>query len=219
MKERKEDVKETILTDVCSYTLGTEVSVEYEEDKYEDGRYCPIIERNTVIPASHTERFYTVRDNQSKIRIAVYQGESRLVRNNLFLGEMNIDIPKGPKGKESVDVTYTYDINSLLEVEAKVISTGVSKKMIIKGVQNTMSDEEIEKRMEELAYLKIQPKEIEENKIVLLRAERMYEESLGDRRQKINLYLSKFEIALEKGDHNEIDNARDELIKILDDEE
>ena len=219
MKERKEDVKETILTDVCSYTLGTEVSVEYEEDKYEDGRYCPIIERNTVIPASHTERFYTVRDNQSKIRIAVYQGESRLVRNNLFLGEMNIDIPKGPKGKESVDVTYTYDINSLLEVEAKVISTGVSKKMIIKGVQNTMSDEEIEKRMEELAYLKIQPKEIEENKIVLLRAERMYEESLGDRRQKINLYLSKFEIALEKGDHNEIDNARDELVKILDDEE
>ena len=48
-------LKEVILTDVCSFTLGTEVVVEYDEGKYEDGRFCPIIERNTVIPASHTE--------------------------------------------------------------------------------------------------------------------------------------------------------------------
>ena len=218
MKERKEEVKETILTDVCSYTLGTEVVVEYDEDKYEDGRYLPIIERNTVIPVSHTERLYTAKENQTKIRVAVYQGESRLVRNNLYLGELNIDIPKGPKGKESVDVTYTYDINSLLEVEVKVISTGISKKMIIKGAENTMTDDEIAKRMEELAYLKIQPKELEENKIVLMRAERMYEESLGDRRQKINLFLQKFEQALSKGKHNDIEDARKELLEILDDE-
>ncbi len=116
MKERREEVKEVILTDVCSFTLGTEVVVEYEEGKFEDGRFCPIIERNTVIPASHTERLYTARDNQSKVRVRVLQGESRFARNNLFLGELEIDIPKGPKGRESVDVTYTYDINSLLEV-------------------------------------------------------------------------------------------------------
>ena len=56
MKERREEVKEVILTDVCSFTLGTEVVIEYEEGKFEDGRFCPIIERNTVIPASHTDR-------------------------------------------------------------------------------------------------------------------------------------------------------------------
>ena len=117
MKERREEVKEVILTDVCSFTLGTEVVVEYDEGKYEDGRFCPIIERNTVIPASHTERLYTARDNQSKVRVRVLQGESRFARNNLFLGELEIEIPKGPKGQEAVDVTYTYDINSLLEVE------------------------------------------------------------------------------------------------------
>ncbi|MBR1930754.1 MAG: molecular chaperone HscC, partial [Lachnospiraceae bacterium] len=159
MKERREEVKEVILTDVCSFTLGTEVVVEYEEGKFEDGRFCPIIERNTVIPASHTERLYTARDNQDKVRVRVLQGESRFARNNLYLGELEIEIPKGPKGKESVDVTYTYDINSLLEVEVRVVSTGVSQKMIIKGTDNQMTEEEIKQRMEELAYLKIQPRD------------------------------------------------------------
>lgn len=219
MKERREEVREVILTDVCSFTLGTEVVVEYEEGRFEDGRFCPIIERNTVIPASHTERLYTVRDNQSAVRVRVLQGESRFARNNLYLGELEIEVPKGPKGKESVDVTYTYDINSLLEVEVKVVSTGVSRKMIIKGQENQMTDEEIEKRMEELAYLKIQPRDQEENRLVLIRAERLYEESLGDRRKKLDHYITAFEAALKKGDHDEIRNAREDLNEILEEED
>lgn len=219
MKERREEVKEVILTDVCSFTLGTEVVVEYDEGKFEDGRFCPIIERNTVIPASHTERLYTARDNQDKVRVRVLQGESRFARNNLFLGELEIDVPKGPKGREAVDVTYTYDINSLLEVEVAVVSTGVSQKMIIKGQDNQMTDEEIKKRMEELAYLKIQPRDYEENRLVLLRAERMYEESLGDRRRKLDHYITAFEAALKKGDHNEIRETRETLNEILEEED
>ena len=219
MKERREEVKEVILTDVCSFTLGTEVVVEYEEGKFEDGRFCPIIERNTVIPASRTERLYTVRDNQTSVRVRVLQGESRFARNNLYLGELESEVPKGLKGQESVDVTYTYDINSLLEVEVKVVSTGISKKMIIKGDANQMTEEEIQKRMEELAYLKIQPRDYEENRLVLLRAERMYEESLGERRQKLDHYITKFEAALKKGDHDEIQDAREELNALISDED
>ena len=219
MKERREEVKEVILTDVCSFTLGTEVVVEYDEGKYEDGRFCPIIERNTVIPASRTERLYTVRDNQTSVRVRVLQGESRFARNNLYLGELEVNVPKNIKGKEAIEVTYTYDINSLLEVEVKVVSTGVSKKMIIKGADNQMTDEEIAKRMEELSYLKIQPRDHEENRLVLLRAERMYEESLGDRRQVIDRYLTDFEAALKRGDHDEIREAREALNEILEDDE
>ena len=219
MKERREEVKEVILTDVCSFTLGTEVVVEYEEGKFEDGRFCPIIERNTVIPASHTERLYTVKDNQEKIRVRVLQGESRFARNNLYLGELEVEIPKAPKGRESVDVTYTYDINSLLEVEVKVVSTGISRKLIIKGADNQMSEEEIKKRMEELAYLKIQPRDYEENRLALLRAERVYEESLGARRKNLDHYLTAFEAALNKGDHEEIRRTREELNDFLEEEE
>lgn len=219
MKERREEVREVILTDVCSFTLGTEVVVEYEEGKFEDGRFCPIIERNTVIPASHTERLYTVRDNQTTVRVRVLQGESRFARNNLFLGELEIEVPKGPRGQESVDVTYTYDINSLLEVEVTVVSTGLSKKMIIKGQDNQMTDEEISRRMEELAYLKIQPRDYEENRLTLLRAERMYEEALGDRRRKLDHYITAFEAALKRGDHDEIMETREELNEILEEED
>lgn len=219
MKERREEVKEVILTDVCSFTLGTEISVEYEENLFEHGRFCPIIERNTVIPASHTERLYTAHDNQKKVRVRVLQGESRFARNNLYLGELEIDVPKGPKGQEAVDVTYTYDINSLLEVEVTVVSTGVKQKMIIKGEENQMTDEEIRKRMEELAYLKIQPRDYEENRLVLTRAERMYEEALGDRRKKLDHYITAFEAALKKGDHVEIADARTSLNEVLEEDE
>ncbi len=218
MKERREEVKEVILTDVCSFTLGTEVVVEYEAGKYEDGRFCPIIERNTVIPASHTERLYTIKDNQTMVRVRVLQGESRFARNNLFLGELEIEVPPGPKGSESVDVTYTYDINSLLEVEVKVVSTGLSKKLIIRGQENQMSDEEIQKRMEELSYLKVQPRDYEENRLVILRAERMYEESLGQRRQKLDHCLTAFEAALKKGDHDEIRETRESLNELLEED-
>ncbi len=219
MKERREEVKEVILTDVCSFTLGTEVVVEYEEGKFEDGRFCPIIERNTVIPASHTERLYTARDNQEQVRVRILQGESRFARNNLFLGELEIQVPKGPKGREAVDVTYTYDINALLEVEVKVVSTGEIQKLIIKGDSNQMTEEEVKRRMEELAYLKIQPRDYEENRLVLARAERMYEEALGERRKKLDRYITAFEAALKKGDHDGIRESREALNEVLEEED
>lgn len=218
MKERKEEVKEMILTDVCSFTLGTEVVMEYDDGVVENGHYSPIIERNTVIPTSKTSRFYTARDNQDKVCIRILQGESRFARNNLYLGELAIDVPKAKKGEEAVDVTYTYDINSLLEVEVKVVSTGEVRKMIIKGEQNTMTKEEIVQRMEELSYLKVQLRDQEENKLVLLTAERMYEESLGDRRSRLEYGIRKFEEALRKGERAGVDEARKELYRIMEDE-
>ena len=99
------------------------------------------------------------------------------------------------------------------------MSTGMSQKMIIKGQGNQMTDEEIAKRMEELAYLKIQPRDYEENRLVLLRAERLYEESLGDRRKKLDRYITAFEAALKNGDHDEIRDAREELSDYLENED
>lgn len=215
MKERNTAIKEVILTDVCPFTLGTEVVKEIEENRYESGYFCPIIERNTVIPASRTERLYTVRDNQTKISIKVLQGESRFSSNNLSLGELEIEVPKARGGEEAVDVTYTYDINSILEVQVKVISNGESKKRIIKGQNIDMTDEEIEKRMEELSYLKIHPREQEANKLLLLKAERLYEESIGDLRRKLELELMKFDSVLNSRNKIKIEDASKRLQRII----
>ena len=217
MKERKKEVKEMILKDVCYFTLGTEVVMEYDDGVVENGHYSPIIERNTVIPTSKTSRFYTARDNQDKVCIRILQGESRFARNNLYLGELEIEVPKAKKGEEAVDVTYTYDINSLLEVEVKVISSGEKRKLVIKGDRNTMTDEEIARRMEELSYLKVQLRDQEENRLVLLKAERMYEESLGDKRIGLERGIRRFEEALRKGERAAVDEARRELYRLMED--
>ena len=215
IKERNDSIKEVILTDVCSFTLGTEVSREWEHDRFETGVFCPIIERNTVIPTSRTERFYPIHDNQTQIRINVLQGESRFAENNLSLGELLIDIPAGKAGEEAVDVTYTYDINSILEVEAKVISTGKVTKEVFKGQNVDMTDEEIKERFETLSYLKIHPRDREENKYLLLKGERLYEESLGSKRMYVEEALRKYERALNSYDSGIIEQAKKELKKFI----
>ena len=216
MKERKQSIREVVLTDVCPFTLGTEVSVELGEGIRESGHYCPIIERNTIIPASRTERFYTIHDDQARITLNVLQGESRMAKNNLELGTMEIEVPKNKAGVESVDVTYTYDINSILEVEAKVISTGKQYRQIIKGQYTEMTDEEIEARFKELAYLKIHPRDQEENKLILLRVERLYEEALGMDRDVLENEARKFELALNSQDKRIIEKERNRLKEFLD---
>lgn len=215
LKERNEAVKEVVLTDVCPFTLGTEVVVERESGRMESGHFCPIIERNTIIPASRTERLYTVRDNQTKIHIDVLQGESRFAKNNLLLGVLEVEVPRARAGEEAIDVTYTYDINSILEVEVKIVSTGEIKREIIKNQDTKMTDEEIRERMEELAYLKIHPRDQEENRLLLLRGERLYEESLGKERKIMEMALQQFEAALNTHDNGKIEEARQEFKEFL----
>ncbi len=215
MKERKDAIKEVILTDVCPFTLGTEVVREWEENRFENGVFCPIIDRNTVIPASRTERLYTVRDNQNKIRVNVLQGESRFAANNLSLGELLIDIPAAKAGEEAVDVTYTYDINSLLEVEVKVVSTQKVMKKVFFGRDVDMTPEEIEERLKTLSYLKIHPRDREENKYLLLRGERIYEESLGEDRVFVESAIRKFEKALNTYDQGIIEEAKEAFKEFL----
>lgn len=215
MKERRDSIREVILTDVCPFTLGTEVVREWENNQFEHGVFCPIIDRNTVIPASRTERLYTVRDNQDKIRVSVLQGESRFAANNLSLGELMIDIPAAKAGQEAVDVTYTYDINSILEVEVKVVSTEEMTRKIFLGQDVNMTEEEIAERLKTLSYLKIHPREREENKYLLLRGERVYEESLGDDRLFVERAIRKFERALNTYDQGLIEEAKEEFKKFL----
>lgn len=215
MKERRESIKEVILTDVCPFTLGTEVVREWEKGVFENGVFCPIIDRNTVIPASRTERLYTAGDNQTKIRVNVLQGESRFAANNLSLGELMIDVPAGRAGEEAVDVTYTYDINSILEVEVKVVSSQKQVKEVFKGSDVDMTDEEIKERFETLSYLKIHPRDREENKYLLLRGERIYEESIGEKRLYVEAALHKYEKALSSYDTGLIDEAKEEFKKFL----
>jgi molecular chaperone HscC len=193
LKERNSDLKEMILTDVSPYTLGVEVANSIGRGSYESGYFLPIIERNSPIPISKVERLVTISDNQKKIKVKVYQGESRKVENNIFLGDLEITVPPKEAGREGIDVRYTYDINGLLEVEVTSLSTGIKSRRVIEKEEGAMSKEEIEAAMLKLKDIKIHPRDKTENRLLMARGERIYEETLGEKREYVARLLAEFE--------------------------
>lgn len=216
LKEKNSDLKELVLTDVCPYTLGVEVANRMEGENYEAGYFLPIIERNSPVPISKVEKLVTIRDNQTKISIKVYQGESRRVENNIALGELKVSVPRDKAGKEAVAVRYTYDINGLLEVEATILSTGIKETLIIENSPGSMTEEEIKERMLALKDIKIHPRDKTENRLLLARGERLYEESLGEMRDYIAKLLSEFERILSTQDSRLIEKNAKLLTERLD---
>ena len=129
-----------MITDVCPYTLGVEVVATSGFQKM-SGMFSPIIQRNSTIPVSRTETYSTTADNQSHVDIKVYQGESRLVKNNTFIDQYTIDgIPSGAGGSERINVTFTYDVNGILQVRTKVLSTGKEATLMIERSAERMSE-------------------------------------------------------------------------------
>ena len=128
--------KELILTDVCPYTLG--IAVAHNGYYGEKTIFDPIIPRNTTIPVEKAKIYYTHHDYQTKADIKAYQGDSVNPDNNEFLGEIELTgIPSAKKGKEPLEVTFAYDMNGILQVTAKVISTrkDVSAEISTAGVE------------------------------------------------------------------------------------
>lgn len=196
LKERNVSLSEMILTDVCPYTLGTDVIRRSNNGSVDSGYFLPIIERNTPIPVSRVERLYTAHDQQSIISVEVYQGESRLVKNNVKIGELEVAVPKAERGEQSIDVRYTYDINGVLEVEVTVVKTQERKTIVIEQNPGQSSPEAIQARLKELAHLKIHPRDRSENRLLLARCERLYEEYIGQEREYIAQLTYEFERVL-----------------------
>lgn len=194
MKSKNIALEDTVLTDVCPYTLGVAVMTELM-DGSRKRVFDPIIERNTTIPTSISRLYCNLFSFQNNIKLYVYQGESIKLENNLELGFLEIAIPKGPEGTVRVEVRFTYDINGIFEVELKSLKTGTTEKKILINA-NSLSDEDIEKRMESLAAIKIHPRDDEENKMLLSKGEHLYEMALGHTRTLISTELHKFEVAL-----------------------
>jgi molecular chaperone HscC len=211
-------LEEMVMTDVAPFTLGIETTVTHGPDISGRlrGQFMPIIERNTVIPVSRSKIVCTVDDNQKIMALRVFQGESRLVKDNVPLGELKVKLPSGPAGKEEVDVRFTYDTSGLLEVQATTASTGRVETLVIEGNPGVLSADEIGKRLAALAKLKVHPRDDMENRAVIARAERLFEERLGDTRAMIGRSLGALTAALERQQPDEIEEARKSLNTLLD---
>ncbi len=215
LKMRDSALDEVVMTDVAPYSLGIAISRQIGANQYDPGHYLPIIERNSTVPISRTESITTVRDGQSELNVLIFQGESRLVKDNVFLGRIEFPIPPKPAGEVSVDIRFTYDISGVLEAEATVKETGATHQLVIAENPGVMTPEQIAERMQALAELKIHPRDQMENRALIAQADRLYETSLGDVRPFLAHHIAQFQALLETQDTEKVRHARVQLQQLL----
>lgn len=188
IRERKSEIKDIVLSDICPFTLGIEVVNDV---------MSPIISKNQVLPCSHVKKFTTVNDNQRVICWHVYQGENHKASLNLSLAEFEMKIPPKPKGEVSVEVRFSYDINGLFDIDVYCPATGerIHREL---GATAGMSPEEIAAGRAALEKMKIHPRDIEKNRCILERAEALYIECNEEQQAFLAQAIKRFQTALDK---------------------
>ncbi|VVQ11586.1 Chaperone protein HscC [Pseudomonas fluorescens] len=210
-KARDGAVEELILTDVCPYTLGI-ATMRGEDIK---GAFSPIIERNTIIPTSRVERYYTTQPKQSLLRIAVYQGERPWVCDNILIDAFDVTLTPTQHIQE-LDVRFSYDINGLLEVDVTLLETGERHSHSIDRSPTGLDEQARRDSHNRLSTLKVHPRDALPNRTLLARLERAWMQSLGEQREHIAEWLHNFTSVLGGQQPAEIASHRSELNKALD---
>jgi len=216
LKARDAALKEVVLTDVCPYSLGVETGSLLPDGTLRGGLFAPVIERNTVVPASRVRAFSTVYDGQRQVEVKIYQGESRLVNDNVQLGKLEIAVPARRSGEITVECRFTYDVDGLLEIDVRIPQTGEQRQLVIVDEESAPNREDLDRRRIELAALKVHPRELAVNRAALARAERCYQQFLGDKREYLSRMIMAFEASLDRQEPRAIETARRAMSVLLD---
>lgn len=117
------DADDATLLDVTAHTIGIKVGTT---------GFAPIITRNSMLPAREHKLFATSKDDQEYVEVEIFQGESSKITDNRKLGRIRLEgLPKGKAGSVRIKLTVTVDVESILKVTAKELSTGKSAQVRI----------------------------------------------------------------------------------------
>ncbi|WP_070107504.1 molecular chaperone HscC [Burkholderia plantarii] len=199
---------EVVMTDVASYSLGIDVVMPLPDGSHSRGHFDPIIERNSVVPVSRVKTYHPTSERQPMLEVHVYQGEARLVADNIPLGKLRIELPDLPRAQCGVDVRFTYDVNGLLQVDATVQATGHTTSLVIEGNPGVLGEEEIAASLAALSSLKVHPRDRMENRTLMARAERLYQQLRGAERERFGAQIRLFEVALNTQEPRRIEADR-----------
>lgn len=140
-----------IVTDKCSYSLGTSIVADIGE-RLINGVFDCIIPRDSSIPCSEKRNYVTMYDGQTEVDVSVYEGDAPWAIENTKIADFILEgIPEAPAGDEGIEVEFNYDLNGILEVKATVSSTGKSISKIIDNFQlmKSSNDDIIDKYISE----------------------------------------------------------------------
>lgn len=197
IKERKSEVRDLVLTDICPFTLGVETKGDV---------MSPIIRKNMSLPSSYVHEYTTVSDNQTSVRLRVYQGENHKASLNLFLTEMKIMVPPKPRGEVVVKVRFSYDINGLFDIDVFCPDTGEHLRREL-GTGGGMPKEELMASRAALEKIKVHPRDMEKNKCILEKAEAVYVECNESQQAFLGRAIERFQAALDQQQPRVVERA------------
>ena len=205
-------LEDVVVTDVSPFTLG--VAAQSSGDS-QFMTVVPLIERNAMVPISRTKPFTTVADGQKVIRVPVYQGENLRPEGNVLIGEITIEVPANKAGEEGIDVRFTYDVNGALEVEVTALTTKETRSAVFRNNAG-LSEAELKMRFAAMAEIKLHPRDQLPNRVLIARAERLYQEHLGEAREALAELLMRFERDLAAQSGREVERIRRDFALALD---
>lgn len=133
-----------ILVDVTPHSLGIAIADVFMDQVIPD-QFKSLIRRNTTIPTSREEKFYTIYPGQDKIRIQVYQGEHPIASRNTPLGNFLITDLKPARPDENAEITVQFDldVNGILKVTARDRQNNRQESITVESSHARMSETEI----------------------------------------------------------------------------
>lgn len=213
IKERKQEIRDLVLTDICPFTLGTNI---VNHSDHERPIMSPIIERNSILPSSKTGYYTNAYDGQAHISIGVFQGESYYCEENVRLGNIEMDILPVRRGEAQIEVRFTYDINGILEVEVTDRYQNRTERVVVTCKTLRLSEQELKQRLQELNAYKLAPSGGIRTRLVLERGERLFAQLSGEERKEIAKVLQRIEESMREQNDQLIANRLREAEAIFD---
>jgi molecular chaperone DnaK len=141
-----------VLVDITPHSLGIKTLDRYATFG-QPFAYSRILHRNTPLPATRSEVYETIHDDQDKVDIEVYQGENDDLRFNHRIGQFFIEgLAKVPAGNQ-VTVQFDLSLDGILKVSAREKSTGLLKNVTIEGALKKFDENQVQAAQDRLAGL------------------------------------------------------------------